>query len=120
MELAESMEESVEDITAADTAPRPKKETHWKKGNRFLTQQNEISLESIVRFELEKKAEAQINTDQQSNHSPYITCNLSIIQSILANWFILVCKMQGNANESRAQRSQMHDILRIFRREERL
>lgn len=28
MELAERMEESAEDITAADTAPKPKKETN--------------------------------------------------------------------------------------------
>ena len=36
MELEESMEESAEDIAAAETAPRPIKETHFEKKERYL------------------------------------------------------------------------------------
>lgn len=42
MELAERMEESADDMTAADTAPRPKKETNggqrcWRTMGRIMS-----------------------------------------------------------------------------------
>lgn len=40
MELDERMEESADDITAAETAPRPIKETHY---NVFQVKRQEIS-----------------------------------------------------------------------------
>ena len=41
MPLADKMEESADDITAADTAPRPKKDTHT--GHRYCRTSGRIS-----------------------------------------------------------------------------
>lgn len=41
MPLADKMEESADDITAADTAPRPKKDTHT--GHRYCRTSGKIS-----------------------------------------------------------------------------
>lgn len=37
IELALRMQESAEDMTAAETAPKPKKDTHWGEGKSLNT-----------------------------------------------------------------------------------
>lgn len=44
MALADRMEESAEDITAADTAPKPKNDTHT--GHRYCNTNGRINLTS--------------------------------------------------------------------------
>lgn len=48
MELAERMDESADDITAAETAPRPKKETNG--GQRYWSTMGRIISDSSLSF----------------------------------------------------------------------
>lgn len=71
MELAESMDESADDMTAADTAPRPKKEMYggqrcWSTIGRIMSDSS-LSFGGrepyVVWFQSESEHEKQIKTD---------------------------------------------------------